>query len=72
MFRGTPVDRSDCVAVFATGQVKADQLLQRYSEAERHDLNPDKMMRNFVYLAEGLRELELIGDEFLEKARSRI
>jgi hypothetical protein len=27
-------------------------------------------MKNFVYLAEGLRELELISDEFLEKARS--
>jgi hypothetical protein len=69
MFRGTPVDRDDCIAAFATGQVNADELLERYSEAARYDLNPEKMMRNFVYLAEGLRELELISDEFFEKAR---
>jgi hypothetical protein len=33
-------------------------------------LNPEKVMRNFVYLADGLRELELISEEFLEKVRS--
>jgi len=69
MFRGTPVDRDDCIAAFATGQVNAEQLLERYSEAARYDLYPEKVRRNFVYLAEGLRELELINDEFLEKAR---
>jgi hypothetical protein len=72
MFRGEPVDRDDCIEAFATGQVKAEELLERYSEAARHDLNPEKVMKNFVYLAEGLRELKLINDEFLEKARSRI
>lgn len=72
MFRGTPVDRDDCIAAFATGQVKAEQLLERYSEAARYDLNPEKVMKNFVYLAEGLRELELINDEFLDKARLHI
>jgi hypothetical protein len=70
MFRGTPVDRDDCIAAFASGRVNAEQLLERYSEAARYDLNPEKVMKNFVYLAEGLRELELISDEFLEKARS--
>jgi hypothetical protein len=70
MFRGTPVDRDDCIEAFATGQVNADELLERYSGAARYDLNPEKVMKNFVYLAEGLRELELISDKFLEKARS--
>lgn len=69
MFRGTPVDRDDCIAAFATGQVKAEELLEKYSEAARYDLNPEKMMKNFVYLAEGLRELKLISDEFFEKVR---
>jgi hypothetical protein len=69
MFRGTSVDRKDCIEVFATGQVNAEELLERYSEAARYDLNPRKVMKNFVYLAEDLRELELISDEFLEKAR---
>ena len=54
----------------ATEKVNAEKLLERYSEAARYDLNPEKVMKNFVYLAEGLRELELISDEFLEKARS--
>ena len=69
MFRGTPVDRDDCIAAFATGQVNAVELLERYSEAARYDLNPEKMMKNFVYLAEGLHELKLVSDEFLEKVR---
>ena len=70
MFRGTSVDRDDCIAAFATGQVKAEELLERYSETARYDLNPKKMMKNFVYLAEGLRELKLVSEEFLEKVRS--
>jgi len=41
------VDRDDCIAAFATGQVHAKQLLERYSEAARYDLNPEKVMRNF-------------------------
>jgi hypothetical protein len=69
MFRGTSVDRDDCIAAFATGQVKAEELLERYSEAARYDLNPEKMMKNFVYLAEGLLEQKLISDEFFEKVR---
>jgi hypothetical protein len=32
-------------------------------------LNPEKMMKNFVYLAEGLLEQKLISDEFSEKVR---
>jgi hypothetical protein len=72
MFRGTSVDRDDCIVAFATGKVKAEKLLERYSETARYDLNPKKMMRNFVYLAEGLREQELISDDFFKKARLRI
>ena len=72
MFRGTSVDRDDCIAAFATGKVKAEKLLERYSKTARYDLNPKKMMRNFVYLAEGLREQELISDDFFKKARLRI
>ena len=64
------MDREDCFAVFTTGRVNAEEFLERYSEAARYDLNPQKVMRNLVYLAEGLRELELISDEFFEKARS--
>ena len=69
MFRGTSVDRDDCIAAFATGKVNAEKLLERYSETARYDLNPEKMMKNFAYLVEGLHELKLVSDEFLEKVR---
>ena len=69
MFRGTSVDRDDCIAAFATGKVNAEKLLERYSETARYDLNPEKMMKNFVYLVEGLHELKLVKDDFLEKVR---
>ena len=69
MFRGTSVDRDDCIAAFATGKVNAEKLLERYSETARYDLNPEKMMKNFVYLVEGLHELKLVSDEFLERVR---
>ena len=72
MFRGTPADRDDCVAAFATGQVKAENLLERYSEAARYDLNPEKVLQNFGYLAEGLHAEQLINDDFYQKVRSRL
>ena len=71
MFRGTPADSADCIAAFATGQVDAEKLLERYSEAARYDLNPEKAMQNFAYLAEGLHEVQLINDKFFQKVRSR-
>ena len=72
MFRGSPADREDCIAAFATGQVDAEKLLVRYSEAARYDLNPEKVLQNFGYLAEGLHANKLISDKFYQKVRSRI
>lgn len=69
MFRGNQVDRDDCIAAFATGQVNAEELLDRYSEAARYDLNPDKVMQNLGSLTEGLYEKQLISDEFYRKVR---
>jgi len=70
MFRGTPIDREDCIAAFATGEVNAEKLLERYSEAARFDINPEKVMQNFGYLADGLDEKRLINDKFYQKVRS--
>jgi hypothetical protein len=72
MFRGTPADREDCIAAFATGQVDAEKLLDRYSEAARYDLNPEKVLQNFVYLTEDLHEEQLISNKFYQKVRSRL
>ena len=70
MFRGTPADRADCIAAFAKDQVDEEKLFERYSEAARYDLNPEKVMQNFAYLAEGLHEKQLINDKFFQKVRS--
>jgi hypothetical protein len=72
MFRGTPADREDCLAAFVAGQVDAEKLFESYSEAARYDLNPEKVMQNFGYLAEGLYEDQLISEKFYQKVRLRI
>ena len=72
MFRGTPGDREDSIAAFSTGQVNAEKLLESYSEAARYDLNPEKVMQNLGYLAEGLYEDQLISEKFYQKVRSCI
>lgn len=71
MFRGAGVDADDCIAIFATGRVDADELLERYAEAASYDLNPDKMMKNFVGFVDRLASKDLVSAEFIEKARSR-
>ncbi|MCK4488413.1 MAG: hypothetical protein KAU38_16845 [Desulfobacterales bacterium] len=70
MFRGTGVDMDDCIAVFATGQVDAHKLFERYSEVASYDLNPDKMMRNFVALVDQLDLKDLVAPAFVKKVRS--
>jgi hypothetical protein len=72
MFRGDQVDRDDCIAAFATEQVNPEELLDRYSETARYDLNPDKAMRNLVSFAEVLSKKQLISDEFYKKVRSKL
>lgn len=70
MFRGTSVDISDCIAVFMTGEIDAEQLLARFRKAAQYDLNPDKVMKNFIYFIEKLFEKQMVGDEFFKKVRS--
>lgn len=70
MFRGTSVDISDCIAVFMTGEIDAEQLLVRYRKAAQYDLNPDKVMKNFIYFIEKLFEKRMVADEFFKKVKS--
>lgn len=72
MFRGTSTDVDDCVAAFSTGKVDPEELLQRYSETSAYDLNPSKMMQNFMVFADQLASRQLVADDFLEKVRSRL
>ena len=70
MFRGTSVDVDDCMAVFIKGEIDAEQLLTRYIEAALYDLNPEKVIKNFIYFIEKLFEKQLVTDEFLKKVKS--
>ncbi len=68
MFRGMQVDVDDCVAVFATSEIDPEELLKRYAEAAKYDLNPERMLQNFVAFTEALLEKGLVTHSFLEKA----
>jgi uncharacterized protein (DUF433 family) len=67
MFRGMQVDVDDCVAVFATSEIDPEELLKRYAEAAKYDLNPEKMIQNFIVFAEALSEKGVVTLGFLEK-----
>jgi hypothetical protein len=54
MFRGTGLDVDDCIAVFETGQVDPQELLERYTATANYDLNPGEKMQNFKVFADQL------------------
>ena len=68
MFRGMQVDIDDCVAAFASSKIDPEALLERYVEASKYDLNPEKMIKNFIVFTEALLEKKLVNNSFLEKA----
>ncbi len=72
MFRGMQVDIDDCVAAYAASKIDPEKLLERYAEAAKYDLNPDKMMQNFISLAEELFEKQMVTNTLLKKARSYV
>jgi len=70
MFRGTQVDLDDCVAAFAAHKLDPDALLERYGESAKYDLNPEKMMANFIIFAQTLVGNKMVNRSFLERAES--
>ena len=68
MFKGTQVDIDDCVDAFTTSEIDPEELLKRYAEAAKYDLNPEKMIQNFIVFAEALLEKGMVPHSFLEKA----
>ena len=68
MFRGTPVDLDDSLAVFSEFKMDPGALLERYVETARYDINPNKMIANFILFAEALVEKNIVDKDFLEKA----
>ena len=67
MFRGIQVDVDDCVAAFAASEIDPDELWKRYTEAAKYDLNPDKMIKNFIVFTEALVDKGLVPESFLRK-----
>ena len=70
MFRGTQLDVDDCVAAFATSEIDPEELLKRYAEAAKYDLNPEKMIQNFIVFAEALSEKGVVTRSFVEKVEA--
>jgi len=70
MFRGTQLDIQDCVSAFAIFKMDPEALLERYAEAAKYDLNPEKMMANFLLFAEALLEKGIVNRGFLEKVKA--
>jgi hypothetical protein len=70
VFRGTGVDMDDSIAVFQTGQVDPQQLLARYVDTSRYDMNPDEKMEHFRLFAERLASKDLVSAEFLGEVKS--
>ena len=71
MFRGTQLDIDDCVAVFAAFEIPPEKLLERYAEAAKYDLNPEKMTQNLIVFVEALLEKGMVTHAFLEKVAAR-
>jgi hypothetical protein len=70
MFRGHRVDVDDCIAVFATGEVDAEELWERYQETASYDVNTERMIKNFIYFVEQLSLKQLVDRDFVERVRS--
>lgn len=70
MSRGTQLDIEDCVAAYSKSDIDPDKLLERYAEAAKYDLNPNKMMQNLTRLVEELFESRLVTEGFLDKVKS--
>lgn len=67
LFRGTDADMKDCIAIFKTWQVEAEDLLERYANVSNKDAHPDQRMQTFMTFVEKLVSHRLVTDEFLEK-----
>ena len=67
MFRGIRVDVEDCMAAFTKFGIDPEELLKRYAETAKYDLNPEKMIQNFIVFTEALLEKGMVNHDFLKK-----
>lgn len=67
IFRGRPADIADCIALFKTWKVDAEELLERYAHASKYAEQPDEMMRRFMDFVEQLASQELVSDDVWQR-----
>lgn len=72
IFRATSVDMDDCAAVLATGRVDLTELLERYVDAANYDVNPERMMQNFLAFATDMASRGLVDGRFVDQVESHI
>ncbi|QTA83857.1 Uncharacterized protein dnl_62780 [Desulfonema limicola] len=70
IFRGTGVDIQDCLEVLKKKDVDPWRLYKHYKETADYDINPDKVMINFINFIERLYSEGLATDEFLKEVMS--
>lgn len=72
IFRGLPTDVNDCIALFKTWKVDAEELLERYAQTSKYAEYPDERMQKFMEFVEQLASHQLVSDEVWERlSRSR-
>jgi len=67
IFQGVPACIDDCIALFKTWQVDAEELLERYARTSKHAERPDDMMHRFMEFVEQLASHQLVSDEVWER-----
>lgn len=67
LFQGADVDIDNCIAVFKTWQVDAEDLLNRYAQALECVRHPDQKLHTFMAFIEKLVSQQLVSDDFLKK-----
>ncbi len=60
MFRGTSVDRQDCVMLAKNESINIDELTTRFKETAMYDINPERMLANLETI---LDDFKNIGNE---------
>lgn len=70
IFRGTVVDVQDCLEVFKKTEIDPWSLYMHYKETADYDINPDKVMMNFIMFAEKLYFKGFVSDDFLKEVMS--
>ena len=58
MFRGTPVDFDDCLALFQKEKVDLNKLGKRYKETAKYDVSEDRVLKNYEKLLEQIKNLK--------------